>query len=151
MSVVRVSLKYCYCCKKDKYIGLFYKNNSKKDGLATECKSCKKISNKKYSHQNYLKNKEAIKQRNKKYGQTKRGKEVRKRIKKNFRKNHLEQCRLYKIFCNAVERGKIKRPSKCSQCSKKCKPDGHHRDYNKPLEVIWLCRQCHSNKHRKVG
>ncbi len=151
MPSVEVGVKYCYCCKRIKFSNEFYKNSSKKDGLATECKACKKISDKKYGQNYYLKNKEKIKQRNKKYGQTEKGKEVRKRIKKNFRKNHLEQCRSYDIFCNAIERGKIKRPNKCDQCFKKCKPDGHHIDYNKPLEVVWLCRQCHSNEHRKVG
>ena len=28
-----------------------------------------------------------------------------------------------------------------------CKTDAHHDDYNKPLEVRWLCRNCHKEWH----
>lgn len=43
----------------------------------------------------------------------------------------------------AVKTKKLIRPIFCSQCNKKCKPEADHRDYNKPLEVVWLCKQCH--------
>ncbi len=36
------NLKYCYKCKKIIDIKQFHKNKSKKDGLATQCKSCVK-------------------------------------------------------------------------------------------------------------
>lgn len=49
----------------------------------------------------------------------------------------------------AVRQGKIKRGA-CVICHKKA-VDGHHDDYSKPLEVIWLCRQCHAKFHRKHG
>lgn len=39
--------------------------------------------------------------------------------------------------------GKIIRPEMCSVCKQKGKIEGHHEDYSKPLEVIWLCRTCH--------
>ena len=49
----------------------------------------------------------------------------------------------------AVKIGFIVRPEECFECGIKCKPDGHHEDYSKPLEVIWLCRPCHKERHRK--
>jgi len=51
----------------------------------------------------------------------------------------------------AVRRGRIMRPSICSECSIPCTPQGHHEDYSKPLQVIWLCRGCHAARHRKYG
>jgi len=45
---------------------------------------------------------------------------------------------------------KIIRPDICSSCGKKVKVDGHHPDYSKPLEVIWLCKKCHKKEHAKT-
>jgi hypothetical protein len=29
------------------------------------------------------------------------------------------------------------------------KSEAHHEDYSKPLEVIWLCRRHHMERHRR--
>jgi hypothetical protein len=42
-----------------------------------------------------------------------------------------------------LKRHKHLRPQHCSACGVECKPQGHHPDYSKPLEVVWLCRPCH--------
>lgn len=57
-----------------------------------------------------------------------------------------EKKRAYVQLNRAVASGKIERPGSCSECKKKCKPDGHHMDYSKPLSVVWICRACHSRK-----
>jgi hypothetical protein len=46
-----------------------------------------------------------------------------------------------------ISRGKIKRLP-CEVCGK-VKSQGHHDDYAKPLEVIWLCHKHHRERHRK--
>ena len=48
-----------------------------------------------------------------------------------------------------IVRGKIIKPKSCSKCHKKCNPHGHHEDYSKPLEVIWVCQECHLKIHGK--
>jgi hypothetical protein len=48
----------------------------------------------------------------------------------------------------ALTRGKLQRPDHCSKCFKECVPEAHHEDYNKPLEVTWLCADCHREEHR---
>lgn len=45
-----------------------------------------------------------------------------------------------------IRRGKItKQP--CEKCGKKA--EMHHEDYDKPLEVVWLCREHHLEHHKK--
>ncbi len=52
----------------------------------------------------------------------------------------------------AVQNGEIAKPSKCEKCNGEFplfKIHGHHPDYTKPLEVIWLCSICHGLEHRQ--
>ena len=46
-----------------------------------------------------------------------------------------------------VQSGRLIRPKQCSLCFVPCKPVAHHPDYSKPLEVVWVCRKCHSILH----
>lgn len=48
----------------------------------------------------------------------------------------------------AVKTGKIKKPTNCERCGRMVELQGHHDDYAKPLEVEWICRQCHAAEHR---
>jgi hypothetical protein len=43
----------------------------------------------------------------------------------------------------------IPKGAKCSICGSQKNLQRHHPDYNKPLEVIILCRDCHYDKHWK--
>jgi len=49
----------------------------------------------------------------------------------------------------AVRHGKLIRPDHCVLCGQKCRPQAHHDDYSKPLEVIWLCSPCHKVADKK--
>lgn len=40
-------------------------------------------------------------------------------------------------------------PAKCESCGDE-HTEMHHEDYGKPLEVQWLCRNCHISLHRSV-
>jgi len=57
--------KYCYKCQETKFLDAFGRNKSKKDGLSTECKLCKRQGDKQY----YQANSEKVKQTVAKYRQ----------------------------------------------------------------------------------
>jgi len=43
-------------------------------------------------------------------------------------------------------RGKLV-PQPCEKCAAE-KVEAHHDDYDKPLQVRWLCRSCHVEHHQ---
>ena len=47
----------------------------------------------------------------------------------------------------AIEKGELVR-GPCVICGE-AKSEGHHEDYTKPLEVIWLCKKHHRQLHAK--
>lgn len=47
----------------------------------------------------------------------------------------------------AIKSGTIVRPSRCSRCPSATRLQAHHHDYNRPLDVIWLCENCHRREH----
>ena len=71
---------------------------------------------------------------------------------RNTRKKHKELSEEQKLKANCrsylntyLKRGKIiKQP--CSVCNNQ-NSEAHHEDYTKPLDVIWLCREHHLEKH----
>jgi len=55
-------------------------------------------------------------------------------------------CR--EIWRTARKRGKVVQQP-CVRCGS-AKSEGHHEDYMKPLEVVWLCRPCHTEEHTRL-
>lgn len=63
--------------------------------------------------------------------------------------------RVHNIVTNAIARGRLVPKDFCECCltPKTTLKDGrnsliaHHCDYNKPLDVMWLCSACHFNWH----
>lgn len=49
---------------------------------------------------------------------------------------------------HAIRNGRLKRKP-CEACGSK-HSQAHHHDYNKPLDVKWLCRKCHWQEHKLI-
>ena len=56
------------------------------------------------------------------------------------------------LVMRAIRKGKLTRPLQCTSCGNGHKRalQGHHEDYSKPLDVIWLCDPCHKRYHAAV-
>ena len=57
--------------------------------------------------------------------------------------------RARELVRHAITTGKLLKPDQCEQCSNTTNIQGHHCDYTKPLDVMWLCSKCHGLWHRK--
>ena len=68
---------------------------------------------------------------------------------KRWCKKYPERVKAQSAVNRALLRGELTRPEKCSECHDEGLIEGHHEDYNKPLEVVWLCHKCHLKVHWK--
>ena len=75
--------------------------------------------------------------------------EERHEYRKKWRKDNRSVHRAYSAVWNAILKGTLIRPEFCSRCGEVTKVQGHHRDYSKPLDVVWLCRGCHEIVHKE--
>lgn len=84
-------------------------------------------------------------ERMKRYRATSTGKQKMREVVARSIKKHQYKQDARVILNNAVRIGALERPKQCLECKLEKKVEGHHEDYSKPLSVVWLCRQCHSN------
>jgi hypothetical protein len=134
-----------------------------KDGHLNKCKDCtKKDSNKhRYDNIEYVKEYDRVRgqtetRKNKvkdhalymKTYHTEKWRKMRydavKKNRLNNRNKYLANSRLK----YAVRTGKVKKET-CRICGA-LKSQGHHANYSKPLEVVWLCDYHHKEEHKKI-
>lgn len=60
---------------------------------------------------------------------------------------YIKMNRCSATVANALKKGLLIRPELCLRCNDNLFIEGHHEDYDKPLDVLWLCRDCHSLLH----
>jgi mono/diheme cytochrome c family protein len=51
----------------------------------------------------------------------------------------------------AIKTGRLVRWPGCAACHRKRGLEAHHADYDRPLDVVWLCMKCHKAAHAIVG
>ena len=151
-------MKRCTKCKIEKELSEFSKNRSRRDRLQHVCKECcreyqqtatgKEVSQK--AHRKYRETK-AGKEIEWKYAQSDPGKEVRRKTNQKYKRLNTKKTKPHHAVEYALKTGKLTRPNHCESCFKECRPDGHHEDYSRPLDVEWLCKKCHTNLHRRVS
>lgn len=69
-------------------------------------------------------------------------------VAKAWRASHPEKFRAHLAVGRAVKTGKLTRLP-CEVCGD-VNSQGHHEDYSRPLEVMWLCQKHHSARHMEM-
>jgi len=108
------------------------------------CKECRNVSIKK---QPYYKNVAFYNEQYRKRPYVKESIKKQSKVRRE-RPGYKERAAIHNMVSYSVILGKIiKRP--CEVCGT-LKVDGHHPNYKKPLEVIWLCRKHHIQVERQA-
>lgn len=63
-----------------------------------------------------------------------------------------EKKRARRVLSKALKAGRVEKPATCSNCGEiSARIEGHHEDYAKPLDVVWVCPSCHAIIHPHSG
>ena len=136
--------KRCFKCGAIKPLDEFYKHSQMRDGHFNKCKECAKNDVTSHRDENIEKVRLYDNQRSK---LTHRKQYARKHTI-DYRKHNPEKYHAHSLVNNAVRDGRLIKPTECEICGEQYQVlHAHHKDYNKPLEVEWLCPVCHSLTH----
>lgn len=150
-------MKTCIKCNIEKPLDSFYSHQKMASGKSSKCKECTCAdvrANRNAKREYYLQydrnrpNKIERASKVVEYQKTGRGKAVRQLACQNyFEKWPGKRAANYSVS-NALRDGRMARPDYCSSCGCSCKPEAHHCDYTRPLDVTWLCVGCRKQWHR---
>ncbi len=148
--------KHCRWCGQTKPIAEFYKHSQMADGHLNKCKECQK----KNTHAAREMNPEYYREYDKKranlphrikaraeYALTENYRKSHSKATIKWQDNHPNRRAASQILNNALRAGKINKLP-CFICGKKA--HAHHPDYDRPLDVVWLCPKHHKEAHAIV-
>ena len=102
-----------------------------------------------YSKKHWREQKEKISEYYKKYCRTASGRKSQREGQAKMRSLYPEKALARDLLKQKIRSGKILRLP-CAYCGSNIKIHGHHEDYSRPYDVIWMCHRHHSNYHNKL-
>ena len=134
----------CSACKEFKPEGDFYKDSRQAGGVKSQCKTCHNAGSIRTRDPDLHRdtNREAMRRMRAANPEKYRQQAQRERHDPTTRQRVLAR----KLLQHEVRKGRIVRPTTCSRCGRGGKIEGHHPDYAKPLDVVWLCTICHGQE-----
>jgi hypothetical protein len=151
-----MSFKACIKCKSALPVESFYKHSQMKDGRLNKCIPCTKkdvIKNRLDRLEHYRQYDKARASQPKRlmarkaYRKTDAGKISVARAHNAYHSRFPGRRKAQQTLSNAVRDGKLIRQP-CFVCGEQA--EGHHPDYDRPLDVVWLCNKHHREAHALV-
>jgi len=153
-----MTTKQCFKCKQILPLDSFYKHPQMSGGRVNKCKECNKkdVRENRVVRIDYYREYDKARANNanrvaarEEYANTPEGIAAHKRARAKWLENNVIKRAAQIIVGNAVRDKRLTKPSSCTNCGEtKKRIEGHHCDYSKPLDVMWLCSKCHSNWHK---
>jgi ribosomal protein S27AE len=139
------SEKECFKCHTVKPLTEFYKHSMMADGHLNKCKECTKNDANKHRSENLEKIRAYDRERGKIPERIKASTEV----NRAWRAEDKRRAKAHSAVSHAIRSGDLVRLP-CVRCGEK-KSLAHHEDYDKPLDVMWLCQPCHKQRHKEIN
>jgi hypothetical protein len=139
-----ISSKECFKCKTVKPLEDFYKHQMMADGHLNKCKDCTKSD----STENRNKNIERIREYDRERAKNPERKAYNLSIMQAWRREDPRRQRAHSLVSRAIKKALLVR-APCCRCGSE-RSLAHHEDYDKPLDVIWLCQPCHKQRHKEI-
>jgi hypothetical protein len=133
-------MKRCFKCGLTKPLGEFYPHKQMRDGHLNKCRECARRDVRQHRQQS-----ERVREYDRERAKLPHRKAARRAIGARWRKENPDAARAQCKLTRAVQAGRVKKMP-CEMCGE-VRVHGHHRDYSKPLEVIWLCPRHHHKAH----
>jgi len=147
--------KSCRDCGVEKPLAHFYKHGAMPDGYLNKCKDCVKSRVNKHRADNIDKVRAYDRKRGSfphrvearvEYAKTEQGRIAIRRGKDKWEKANPVKRKAQQLIATEVRAGRFTRQP-CAVCDRP-NTHGHHPDYSKPLDVIWVCPRHHSMTHK---
>ena len=141
----------CILCTITKPLTEFYRHPKMANGYLGRCKECHKneINRKRLGNIEEYRLRSKMSNRKTCAGLTQQEKDVKNAKSRAWRAIN-GRGRAHSKVDYALRCGEMVRPSKCDWCDSTQPIKGHHDDYSKPLEVMWLCSICHAKRHKEL-
>lgn len=136
-----MTTKACTKCGVAKEPDGFYRQPNASDGRAAICKDCHKAAMTLRRRTN-----PDVQAYDRERAKRPERKAHSRAITAKFRAKHPLAYAAHTAVGNALRDGKLTRQP-CLFCATAEHVHAHHRDYSKPLEVVWLCAKCHHRLH----
>lgn len=146
--------KTCIACGDSKPRDAYYKHPRTADGLLGRCKDCHKAAMRAVRSANLERYRALDRARahdperveaRKAYAQTPGGAEALRRASRAWDSRNRHKKAAHAKLNYAVATGSVQRQP-CEKCGSP-HTEGHHDDYDKPLDVRWLCTAHHAQAH----
>lgn len=138
-------LKECFKCKTVRPLAEFYTHSRMADGHLNKCKVCTKREASEYREKNI----ERVRQYDRDRAKIPERQKAAKEIVSAWRKIDKRRAKAHNAVSRAIKAGLLVRSS-CVRCGSE-KSFAHHEDYDKPLNVVWLCQPCHKQRHAEIN
>lgn len=152
------TLKTCTKCKVEKSFDQFYRRPGRPCGFMSRCKTCMQDAGKARMKKPEARDKDNKTRRayyarkgrfaQAAYLQTEPARAMHRKHAEAYKNMNPEKKLAHAKVRWAIKSGNLERLP-CEVCGNP-RSQGHHDDYSKPIEVVWLCQRHHIERHKQL-